>query len=164
MVIRPSHVDEAPAVAALITLAYRVEDFFVSGDRTDATDVRRRMQRGEFLVLEDPPGVLAGSVYVERRNDRGYFGMLSVDPARQGHGLGRALVDAAEARCLAAGCHEMEIEVVNLRTELPAFYRRLGYVEESTRPFPTDERVSRPVHYIVMTKPLASISPSRASG
>ena len=160
MVIRPSRLDEADAVAALVTLAYRVEAFFVTGDRTNAADVRRRMQRGEFLVLEDPPGVLAGCVYVELRSDRGYFGMLSVDPARQGHGFGRALVAEAEARCQAAGCHEMEIEVVNLRTELPPFYRRLGYGEGGTRPFPSDERVTQPAHYIVMTKPLASISRS----
>ena len=160
MVIRPSRSDEADTVAALITLAYRVEAFFVTGDRTDAADVRRWMQRGEFLVLEDPPGVLAGCVYVEVRNERGYFGMLSVDPARQGHGFGRALVEAAEARCQAAGCHEMEIEVVNLRTELPPFYRRLGYGEGGTRPFPSDERMTRPAHFIVMTKSLASVSPS----
>jgi len=160
MIIRPSRLDEADAVAALVTLAYRVEAFFVTGDRTNAADVRRRMQRGEFLVLEDPPGVLAGCVYVELRSDRGYFGMLSVDPARQGLGFGRALVAEAEARCRAAGCHEMEIEVVNLRTELPPFYRRLGYDDGGTRPFPSDERVTQPAHYIVMTKPLASISRS----
>ena len=157
MATRPSRADEAEAVAALITLAYRVEDFFVTGDRTDAADVLRRMQHGEFLVLEDPAGTLAGCVYVELRNERGYFGMLSVDPARQGQGLGRALVAAAEARCQAAGCHEMEIEVVNLRTELPPFYSRLGYTPESTRAFPSDERVTQPCHFIVMAKPLAAI-------
>jgi GNAT superfamily N-acetyltransferase len=157
MVIRPSRDDEAEAVAALITLAYRVEDFFVTGDRTDASDVRRRMQHGEFLVLENPRGTLVGCVFVELRGDRGYFGMLSVDPARQGEGLGRALVTAAESRCRAAGCHEMEIEVVNLRTELPPFYRRLGYAPEGTRPFPSDARITQPCHFIVMTKLLAAI-------
>ena len=160
MVTRRSRANEAEAVAALITLAYRVEAFFVTGDRTDATDVRRRMQRGEFLVVEEPPGVLAGCVYVELRSGRGYFGMLSVDPARQGHGLGRTLVAAAEARCQAAGCDEMEIEVVNLRTELPPFYRRLGYAEGGTRPFPSDEGVTQPCHFIVMNKPLASVTQS----
>ena len=157
MVVRPSRDDEAEAVAALITCAYRVEDFFVTGDRTDATDVRRRMQHGEFLVLENPPGTLAGCVFVELRGDRGYFGMLSVDPARQGEGFGRALVVAAESRCLSAGCHEVEIEVVNLRTELPPFYFRLGYTPEGTRPFPPDDRITQPCHFIVMTKPLAAI-------
>ena len=157
MIPRPSRDDEAEAVAALITLAYRVEAFFVTGDRTDAADVRRRMQRGEFLVLEDPPGTLAGCVYIERRGARGYFGMLSVDPDRQSQGLGRALVSAAEGRCQAAGCREIEIEVVNLRTELPPFYLRLGYVADGTRPFPSDERVTQACHFIVMTKSLAAI-------
>ena len=81
--------------------------------------------------------------------------MLSVDPARQGQGLGRALVAAAEARCQAAGCHEMEIEVVNLRTELPPFYRRLGYTQKVPVRSLSDERVTQPCHFIVMAKPLA---------
>jgi hypothetical protein len=48
----------------------------------------------------------------------------------------------------------MEIEVVNLREELPPYYRRLGYVERGTRPFPDVERTSRPCHFIVMDKDL----------
>ena len=104
----------------------------------------------------DPAGTLAGCVCIELRKERGYFGMLSVDPARQGQGLRRALVAAAEARCQAAGCHGMEIEVVNVRTEMPPFYNRLGYTPESTRAFPSDERVTQPCHFIVMAKPLAA--------
>jgi hypothetical protein len=48
----------------------------------------------------------------------------------------------------------MEIEVVNLRNELPPFYRKFGYVEHSTRAFPDDEHTSRPCHFIVMRKVL----------
>jgi GNAT superfamily N-acetyltransferase len=158
MVLRIARPEEAVRVAALITLAYRVEAFFVKGDRTNADDILRRQRRGNFLVLEDPSGTLAGCVYVERRNERGYFGMLSVDPSRQGEGLGARLVAAAEQQCRAAGCREMEIEVVNLRTELPPFYRRLGYVEQGIRAFPQDERVTQPCHFIVMTRPLVAVA------
>jgi GNAT superfamily N-acetyltransferase len=154
MTTRPAEPDEAPALARLISLAYRVEDFFKIGDRTDAADVRARMKEGAFLVLEDDEGAIAGCVYVTRHDYVGYFGMLSIDPARQGQGLGSQLIEAAEAHCRDSGCREMELEVVNLRTELPPYYRRFGYVERGTRPFTDTERASRPCHFIVMSKRL----------
>jgi ribosomal protein S18 acetylase RimI-like enzyme len=68
------------------------------------------------------PGDSRVCVYVELRGDRGYFGMLSVDPSRQGRGVGRRLIDRGRyAR--ANGCTAMDIRVVNLRTSLPPFYR-----------------------------------------
>ena len=146
--------DDAPALAALISLAYRVEDFFKVGDRTDAADVRDKMTHGAFIVLEDDDGV-AGSVYVTAHDGLGYFGMLAVAPSRQGQGLGARLIAEAEAHCRRAGCREIEIEVVNLRTELPPFYRRFGYAETGTRPFIDIDRSSRPCHSIVMSKRLS---------
>ena len=154
MTIRIAEPDDARELAALISLAYRVEDFFKIGDRTDEADVRARMARGAFLVLEDEDGTLAGCVYVDVHAETGYFGMLSIDPSRQGRGLGRQLVEAAENRCRDAGCSVMELEVVNLRTELPPLYRRFGYVESGTRPFADHEFAKLPCHFIVMTKPL----------
>lgn len=152
--VRVATDDDAPALARLISLAFQVEAFFKIGDRTNPAEVRVLMQRGEFLVLEDSPGALAGCVHLEVRGDRGHFGMLSIDPSKQGRGFGRALVDEAEARCRAAGCLHMDIEIVNLREELPPFYRRLGYIETGTAPFPDMEHSTRPCHFIVMSKPL----------
>jgi len=151
---------DARAIAALISLAYRVEDFFKIGDRTDEDDVRDHMVKSAFLVLEDETsaedegGALAGCVYVDVRGETGYFGMLSIDPSRQGQGLGSRLIAAAEDHCRKAGCREMELEVVNLRSELPPFYRRFGYVETDTRPFTDHEQAKLPCHFIVMTKSL----------
>jgi GNAT superfamily N-acetyltransferase len=152
---RTAAVEDAPALAAVINIAYRVEDFFKIGDRTDANDIRAKMDHGIFLVLEDDDGAMAGCVYVTRHDDVGYFGMLSIEPARQGQGLGSRLIAAAEQYCRVAGCRVMELEVVNLRTELPPFYRRFGYAEHGTRPFTDTERTSRPCHFIVMTKQLS---------
>lgn len=150
---RRATVEDAGTLAALINLAYRVEDFFKIGDRTDADDLQKRMEDGAFLVLEDAAGI-AGAVYVALHGTTGYFGMLSIDPARQGQGLGSRLIAEAEGYCRDAGCSVMELEVVNLRTELPPFYKRFGYAEHGTRPFTDTERTSRPVHFIVMTKSL----------
>ena len=150
--------DDAETLAALISLAYRVEDFFKIGDRTDAAEVRDKMKSGAFILLLDDENRIAGSVYVATHEDVGYFGMLSIDPARQGQGLGSRLIAEAEAHCRRAGCTTMELEVVNLRTELPPFYRRFGYIESGTRPFTENERISQPCHFIVMSKPLAPVA------
>jgi GNAT superfamily N-acetyltransferase len=147
--IRQATAEDAAQVAALINQAFSVEKFFVEGDRTSAEEVRTMMARGEFLVLAD----FAAVVYVELRGERGYFGMLSVDPARQKQGLGRQLVEVAEQRCRDAGCRIMEMHTVNLRLELPPYYRKLGYVESGTAPF-TSERLKQPAHFVKMEKPL----------
>ncbi len=147
------------ALVRLINAAYRVEDFFINGDRTNERDVRARIEApgAAFLVIDGPAGTgLAGAVYVEIRGSRGYFGLLSVDPARQKQGLGRALVDAVTSHCRAAGCRVLDIDVVNLRQELPAFYEALGFVPAGTAPFPDPSKLTRPAHLVMMTKPLAA--------
>lgn len=156
---RPARPDEAPAIAGLINTAFQIEAFFKRGDRTTVAEIRELMNRGEFLVVDDEPldghqHGLAGCVYVERDVERAYFGMLSIDPRCQGRGLGRALVAIVESRVRAAGCHQLEIHVVNLREELPPFYQRLGYETTGTLPFPDDGSSTQPCHFIVMSKQL----------
>jgi GNAT superfamily N-acetyltransferase len=152
--------DDVAALVRVINRAYRVEDFFVDGDRTTGEEIGRRLggQAGCFLVVDDDPcrptGMLAGAVYVEVRGDRGYFGMLAVDPERQKQGLGAALVAAAEELCRAAGCQHLDIDVVNLRQELPPFYAALGFRPLATAPFPTPSKLRQEAYLVQMTKPL----------
>lgn len=142
------------AVVRVVNAAYEVEKFFVSGDRTDVETVARLMTKGAFLLTRDESGGVTGCVYVELRQDRCYFGMLSVDPARQGTGLGRRLVEDAEEYAREHGCRFMDIRVVNLRTELPPFYRKLGYEERGTEPV-EDPRALQPFYFVLMSKALA---------
>ena len=157
-ILRVARADEAPDVAALVNAAFQVEAFFKRGDRTDAAEVLDLMQRGEFLVLDDPDEAddsrtrLTACVYARMNGDRGYFGMLSIDPRCQGRGLGRSIVTAVEFRFRAQGCRAVDIHVVNLREELPPFYERFGYVVSGTLPFPDDGSATQPCHFIVMTK------------
>ena len=153
--IRPAIPQDAPVLAILINDAFKVEAFFKIGDRTSADEIRQMMGTGQFLVLEEPRGTIAGCVYVAFQGERAYFGMLSIEPSQQGRGLGQHLIDVVEARCRERGCRHLDIHIVNLREELPGFYRRLGYVDNGTLPFSDAERASRPCHFIVMTKALA---------
>jgi len=148
---------DAPALTRLINSAYRVEAFFKIGDRIGEPEVLARIQgaQSDFLVVDSTTGGrMAGGVYVELRGARGYFGLLSVDPDAQGTGLGRVLVEAAVAHCQAAGCVALDIDIVNLRTELPSFYAKFGFAPTGTSPFPAPDKLSQPVHLVVMSKSL----------
>ena len=124
---------DAERIAGLVNDAFRPERFFIDGDRTNPEKVRALLEKGKFFLAEEA-GKPVGCVYVEVRDERGYFGLLSVDPARQKGGLGSRLVQAAEQYCRAAGCRFIDITMVNLRTPLFAYYGRLGYVENGTLP------------------------------
>lgn len=146
---------DAAALAALINEAFLVEQFFKVGDRTDEADVLAHMRSGEFLLIEDMSGLI-GCVYVAAIGERGYLGMLSVDRSRRHKGYGRQLVDCAEAHAKAQECRFMDMHIVNLREELFPYYRALGYREAGTLPFEDPARISRPCHFVVMTKQLCA--------
>jgi predicted N-acetyltransferase YhbS len=144
---------DAEAIARLVNAAFRPERFFIDQDRTNPEKVRALLKHGEFLLTEED-GLLVGCVYVELRGERGYFGLLAVDPEKQGAGIGSALIRVAEQHCQAAGCRLMDLTIVNLRKELPGFYHLEGYSESGTEPFPEAERGKMPCYLIRMTKPL----------
>lgn len=152
--IRRAEIQHAEAIQALINSAFRkAESFFIERDRIDVASIRTLMEKGQFLVVEDK-GILAGCVYVEKRSERAYLGLLSVEPTLQKGGIGSMLMNAAEEYCAKAGCRFMDLRIVNLRTENHAFYSRRGYVETGTEPFPTDLTTKLPCHFVNMSKPL----------
>jgi len=151
---RIAQLEDAENIARLVNAAFRAERFFIDADRTNSEKVGALLQKGKFLLAEEA-GALAGCVYVEVRGERGYFGLLAVDPALQRSGLGSRLVAAAEEYCREAGCQFMDLTIVNLRTELPGFYHHLGYVESGTLPFPSEQEANQPCHLVRMSKPLA---------
>lgn len=144
-------------IVRVTNLAYRVEDFFIDGDRTNAEEVAAKMsaQGSCFLVIDVPSGNgLAASVYVELRGERAYFGMLSVAPAHQKKGLSRALIESIESYAREHGCTTLEIDVVNVREELPAFYDLMGFRVTGTAPFSKGHTLKQPVHMLLMEKDL----------
>jgi len=126
--VRAATAGDVGAIIAIVNEAFAVETF-IEGTRTDEKRMTEMTTKGEFLVGETESGRIVASVYVELRGERGYFGMLAVGPAWQGKGLGRVMVEAAENYCRVQGCKQMDISVLSLRPELPAFYRKLGYAE-----------------------------------
>jgi GNAT superfamily N-acetyltransferase len=151
--VRTATVTDVPLLVSLINAAFVVERAFVDRDRTNVDEIAGYLETGNFLIADSDAGGAEACIYVETHRDRGYIGMLAAQPARQGHGIGRQMMAAAEQYCRAAGCRAIEIKLVNLRTELPGFYRNLGYVDAGTAPF-NDPKLTKPAHFLWMTKEL----------
>jgi predicted N-acetyltransferase YhbS len=152
--IRVAAPADALPITTLINAAFRIaEGFFVDGPRITQAEVAALLEKGEFLLAETD-GKLNGCVYVELRGERSYLGLLSVDPACQQGGLGSMLMLEAEQHCRQQGSRFMDICIVNVRKELPAFYGRRGYVETGTAPFPENFVTKMPCHFVNMSKPL----------
>jgi N-acetylglutamate synthase-like GNAT family acetyltransferase len=151
--LRHATLSDVDAIANLVNRAFRVERFFVEGDRISASEVRDRLATGRFILAERDNDLI-GSVYVELRGEQSYVGLLAVDPSQQRNGIGRRLMAAAEDCARANQCRSMDLRIVNLRDELPAFYRRLGYVETGVAPFPSAVTTKMACHFVTMAKTL----------
>lgn len=151
--------DDVPALVDLINKAYIAEADIVRGSRTDLDDVRTKMSAANtwFLVLDSPESQatlqLLGCVCLHCDGQRGHVGLLSVHPSMQGHGLGRLLLGAAERHCHQHMCCPLiELDVVNLRSDLFPFYEKMGFVRTGVLPFPDEPRLLRPAHLVTMQK------------
>lgn len=152
---------DIPEIVRVINLAFRVEDFFIDGDRTNAGEIAARIAdpRTRIIVIDGDRAIsLVAAVVVEVRDERGHFAMFAVDPAVQGRGVSRTLYKAVENHCRESGCSEIDIEIVNLRKELPGYYSRLGFSGDEVAPFPDNKKLRRAAFMIRMTKPLNSLS------
>ena len=153
--IRVATMADRTAMMPAINKAFAIEKF-LEGTRTDEARLAEMMVTGEFLIAQNGAGEIVASVYVEVKGNRGYLGMLAVDPAEQGKELGRVMVDAVEDYCREKGCSGVDLVVISLRTDLPPFYRKLGYVETGTEEFHPSRKLKAGVecHCIVMSKEL----------
>ena len=139
----------------VVNAAYSVEKF-LGGTRTDEARLAAMMEKGSILMAEEDSGRPIATIYVELRGNRGYMGLLAVDPERQRRGLGGRMIQEGEAWLRSHGCEAVDIIVLNLRTELFPVYRRFGFVETRIEAF----QPSRPLepgfecHGIVMSKKL----------
>ena len=138
-------------LVALINAAFEVERPIFGGDRIDREGVLGYMKKGKFLMAENG-GALVGCVYGELRGESGYVGLLSVEPVRQGMGLGRKLMEAVEEFFRQAGCKRVELRVVSARKGLPRFYGHLGYAEAAVEPIPAEIKTNVACHFQYMVK------------
>jgi len=158
LTFRPATLADVDRLQAFVHSAYRGDSArkgwtheadLLDGQRTDVEALRAMLDDPTYVILLAERGdALAGCVSVTDKGDGvAYLGMLSVDPERQGEGLGRKLIAAAEAEAAARyHARRMEMTVIVQRRELIDWYVRCGYAETGeTRPFPAaDPRFGLP--------------------
>ncbi|MEV4612504.1 GNAT family N-acetyltransferase [Kitasatospora sp. NPDC049258] len=149
---------DIPALLALVESAYRgeasrvgwtTEADLLEGRRTDSDALTAVLARENSLVLlAEQAGELVACCQLEHRGEVAYFGLFSVRPEQQGSGLGRAVLARAEQLAREEwGAAELEMTVIEQRTDLIAWYERRGFSRTGEfSPFPYgDERFGVPL-------------------
>jgi ribosomal protein S18 acetylase RimI-like enzyme len=176
LILRPAEPADLPALVTLMNSAYRgvgaeaswnTEARYIDGPRTSEPhliDEIARKPKACLLVAQESAGSsLEGCVLLAPLSDsRWHLGSLAVDPPLQKAGLGKRLLEAAETWAAQRGAKTIEIEVVNVRDTLIAWYERRGYrLTGATNPFPYgDSRFGTPLRddlsFVVLEKNLRS--------
>ncbi len=107
--VRPWNV---PADDIAAKLAYQPELLFVAEDPKPAAGDRQG---------------IVGSLMAGYDGHRGWVNYLAVDPQLRRSGLGRALMEHAEAALRALGCPKINLQIRETNTGVVAFYHALGY-------------------------------------
>ena len=145
--IRPARPEEAPLLAAIVERAYG-RWVPVVGRRPFPMDddYAARIAAGEAFVLETE-GALRGLVVLETHPDHLMLDNIAVEPARQGHGDGRVLLDFVEAEARRRTLPEVRLYTNVLMERNIALYAKRGYAE-------TERRQEKGFARVFMTKTL----------
>lgn len=126
-----------PATPADLDALVALEAATFATDRAERRAIRHAIGSPtiSLLVALDGP-VLVGAATLERRRTsrRARLSSIAVAPARAGTGLGRLLLDAAEAEARRHGCTRLRLEVREDNGPGIRLYERAGYVRFETVP------------------------------
>ncbi|UOQ73156.1 GNAT family N-acetyltransferase [Hymenobacter cellulosilyticus] len=165
----PAAASDIPALVSFVNSVYRGENskqgwtteaHLLDGPRIDAESLAEMLvaEGATLLMSRNEVGELVGSVYLQKQADVMYLGMLSVDATRQGGGIGKFLLGAADDYARRQKCSRMKITVIAVRHELLAWYERHGYHRTgATVPFPDNPRFGiprQPLELLVLEKEL----------
>lgn len=98
--------------------------------RLTLADIRETAQQGGLVGAFDGEE-LVGCVFLKRAGEALYVGKLAVDPGRQGHGIGRALILEAERRAADQNFPKVTLQTRIELTEIHQAFARMGFVKTS---------------------------------
>ena len=102
------------------------------GLTTPQNDPRRDLEtklafQPTLFFVADLSGQVVATIMAGYEGHRGWINYLAVAPAVQRQGLGRRLMEHAEARLRKLGCLKINLQVRSSNTRVIVFYQALGF-------------------------------------
>ena len=149
----PAEFSDWEALMALLHAAFAFQHDRVdppsSLHRFDAKSIAVKAREEQlFLALDD--GTLVGCIFGKPKSSVLYVGKMAVSPQRQGQGIGRRLMQAAEGLARRSGLGALELETRIELTENHETFAALGFVKVSEGAHPGYDRTT----FIAMRKTL----------
>lgn len=161
--------DKMKYIANLVNRVYRIAEhglYKQKANRTTVEDLQELTKKGEVAVAQLNEKIVGAIRIGQHDENTGELGMLSVDDAHQGQGIGRELISFAEQKCKNKGLATIQLELLvpeegehPVKKILEKWYLRLGY-----RPIYTDtidslfpqlnDKLAIPCNFIVFQKDL----------
>jgi ribosomal protein S18 acetylase RimI-like enzyme len=132
--LRPACEADAPTLGELVQRAYGHYVERIGRPPRPMTDDYAEVVRNHRVTVAERNGEIAGLVVMGI--DEGGFVVdnVAVHPAHQGAGVGRALLEHAEAEARRTGFESLYLYTHEKMTENLSLYERVGYVEYDRRP------------------------------
>jgi ribosomal protein S18 acetylase RimI-like enzyme len=132
--LRPATGSDAAGVAALVDAAYGHYVERIGMQPGPMTDDYTAVIRDRQVTVAEHDGAIVGVVVLTVTNEGFLIENVAVHPSRRGTGLGRTLLQFAEAEARRAGFDAIHLYTHEQMTENLALYSRIGYVEYDRRP------------------------------
>ena len=147
MKLRPATAADAPRLTELVRAAYGHYVERMGRPPGPMTEDYAALVRDGLVTVAERGGEIAGLVVLDTGAEGFTVENVAVEPAHQGTGVGRALLEYAEAEARRRGSDSVALYTHETMTENLALYRRIGYVEYDRRPIDVG-------HVIYLRKPL----------
>jgi ribosomal protein S18 acetylase RimI-like enzyme len=132
--LRPATEADVPRLAELVEGAYGHYVERIGARPRPMNDDYAEVVRELQVTVAERGGEVIGLVALGVTDEGFVVDNVAVDPSHQGTGVGRALLEHAEAEARRAGFDSIYLYTHETMSENLDLYRRIGYVEYDRRP------------------------------
>ncbi len=149
MRLRPATDADTPRLTTLVEAAYGHYVERMGRPPGPLSEDYGALVRAGVVTVAEHSGEIAGLLVLDVGEEGFTVENVAVDPAHQGTGVGRALLEHAEAEARRRGFDAIALYTHETMTENLALYTRIGYVEY-------DRRAIDVGHVVYLRKPLSA--------